>query len=233
MTAIQASKEPALRLLVVDDDPKFRGYISRGLVEHGIQCEVAESAEVALELLGRVPPGTFDLALLDVMLPGSSGWDLLAEIRSRGLDLPVVFLTARHSVSERVRGFDLGADDYVVKPFAFVELLARVRAVVRRHYGLPQIEVSGLALDLATRSVTVEGRRIDLSPREFELLHALGSARGEPLSRKELLKRIWSMDFDPGTNVVQVLIRRLRSRIGVQRIETVPKLGYRLVEPKP
>jgi DNA-binding response OmpR family regulator len=147
--------------------------------------------------------------------------------------MPVIFLTARHSVTERVRGFDLGADDYVVKPFAFTELLARMRAVMRRHYGLPQIEASGLALDLATRSVTVDGRRIDLSPREFELLHALASARGQPLSRKELLKRVWGIDFEPGTNVVQVLVRRLRAKIGERRIETLPKLGYRLVEIKP
>jgi two-component system copper resistance phosphate regulon response regulator CusR len=228
----QAPFEKSLRLLIVDDDPKFRGTMSRGLEEQGIHCAVAESAEAALELLGRVPSGTFDLALLDVMLPGSSGWDFLTEVRGRGLGLPVIFLTARHSVSERVRGFDLGADDYVVKPFAFAELLARVRAVLRRHYGLPQIEVSGLSLDLAARSVTVEGRRIELSPREFELLHTLASAHGEPLSRQELLKRVWGIDFDPGTNVVQVSIRRLRARIGERRIETLPKLGYRLVEPR-
>ena len=233
MSCTHPNTEKSLRVLIVDDDPKFRATISRGLEEQDISCAVVESAEAGLETLGSVPPGTFDLALLDVMLPGSSGWDFLAEIRRQGFDLPVIFLTARHSVSERVRGFDLGADDYVIKPFAFAELLARVRAVVRRHYGLPQIQASGMALDLATRSVTIEGRRIDLSPREFELLHALASARGAPLSRKELLRRVWDIDFDPGTNVVQVSVRRLRSRIGEWRIETLPKQGYRLVEAKP
>ena len=233
MNATWTPLEKSLQLLIVDDDPKFRGTICRGLEEQDIRCTVAEDAEAAFELLSPAPPSRFDLVLLDVMLPGSSGWDFLAEIRRRGFDMPVIFLTARHSVTERVRGFDLGADDYVVKPFAFTELLARMRAVMRRHYGLPQIEASGLALDLATRSVTVDGRRIDLSPREFELLHALASARGQPLSRKELLKRVWGIDFEPGTNVVQVLIRRLRAKIGERRIETLPKLGYRLVEIKP
>ena len=221
--------EQSLRVLVVDDDPKFLSYVSRGLEENRIACEVAESGEVGLERLAARPKGPFDLVLLDVMLPGMDGWEALERIRAEGHELPVIFLTARHSVNERVRGFELGADDYVVKPFAFVELLARVRAVVRRHRGLPQVEAFGLALDLATRSVQVKGRRIELSPREFELLHALAEARGEPLSRQQLLQRVWSMDFDPGTNVVPVLVRRLRGKLGAERIETVPRLGYRLV----
>jgi two-component system copper resistance phosphate regulon response regulator CusR len=220
--------EQTLRVLVVDDDPKFRSYVGRGLGENRIGCDAVETGEQALELLTQAPPGSYDLVLLDVMLPGLSGWETLERMRADGHDLPVIFLTARHSVNERVRGFDLGADDYVVKPFAFVELLARVRAVVRRHLDLPQVEAFGLGLDLATRSVTVKGRRIELSPREFELLHVLASARGEPLSRQELLRRVWSMDFDPGTNVVPVLVRRLRGKLGAHRIETVPKLGYRL-----
>jgi len=222
------TSEQTLRLLVVDDDPKFRSYVSRGLAENGIACDTAENAEAGLDLLTSAPPGTYDLALLDVMLPGMSGWELLERMRGRGHDLPVIFLTARHSVGERVRGFELGADDYVVKPFAFVELLARVRAVVRRHMDLPQIETAGMVLDLTSRSVAVDGRRVELSPREFELLHTLAAARGEPLSRDELLRRVWNMDFDPGTNVVQVLVRRLRGKIGAQRIETVPRLGYRI-----
>lgn len=221
--------DPSLRVLVVDDDPKFLSYVSRGLEENQVACAVAETGEAALERLRAEPKGAFDMMLLDVMLPGMSGWKTLERARSEGYELPVIFLTARHSVNERVQGFELGADDYVVKPFAFVELLARMRAVVRRHRGLPQVEAFGLALDLATRSVQVKGRRIELSPREFELLHALAEARGQPLSRQELLRRVWSMDFDPGTNVVPVLVRRLRGKLGAGCIETVPKLGYRLV----
>lgn len=217
-----------MKLLVVDDDPKFRSYVQRGLRESDIECVVAETAEVGLQQLGESPPCAFDLVLLDVMLPGMSGWDFLAEIRERGFHVPVIFLTARHGVSERVQGFELGADDYVIKPFDFAELLARINAVIRRRMALPVLEVPGLRLDLAARTVEVSERRHDLSPREFELLRALVEQRGQTLSRPDLLRRVWNMDFDPGTNVVEVLVRRLRTKIGASWIATVVGEGYRL-----
>ncbi len=220
------------RLLIVDDDPKLRDYVGRGLSENAIDSQAVGSAEEALELLADGLGEHFDLMLLDVMLPGLSGWELLERLRARGVELPVVFLTARHAVDERVQGLELGADDFVVKPFVFAELLARVRAVIRRHRELPNVEFAGLVLDLASRTVTVAGRRHELSPREFEVLHVLASARGEPVSRSTLLGDVWNLSFDPGTNVVEVLIRRLRSKIGKRRIQTIPKRGYFLVEPK-
>jgi two-component system copper resistance phosphate regulon response regulator CusR len=220
-----------LKLLVVDDDPKFRSYVRRGLEECDIDCTVAENAEDALELIGGAPPAPFDLVLLDVMLPTDSGWGVLQEMRGRGIDVPVIFLTARHSVSERLKGFELGADDYVIKPFAFAELLARIQAVVRRRLSLPVIEADDLSIDLGARVVRIGGRRVDLSPREFELLQVLATGSGEIFSREQLLRRVWDMDFDPGTNVVEVLVRRLRTKIGVERIETVVGKGYRLAVP--
>lgn len=202
--------------------------MQRGLRESDIECAVAETAEAGLEQLGETPPGPFDLVLLDVMLPGQSGWEFLQEIRDRGFHVPVIFLTARHGVSERVQGFELGADDYVIKPFDFAELLARIKAVIRRRMALPVLEVRGLVLDLAGRTVGVGGRRFDLSPREFEMLRALVEEREVALSRTALLRRVWNLDFDPGTNVVEVLVRRLRTKIGASWIVTVSGEGYRL-----
>lgn len=227
MRGDHGAKHP-LKLLVVDDDPKFRSYVQRGLEENDIQCVTAETAEAGLEKLGEEPACGFDLVLLDVMLPGRSGWEFLAEVRQRGFNVPVIFLTARHGVSERVQGFELGADDYVIKPFDFAELLARIKAVIRRRMDLPVLELRGLSLDLAGRTAEVEGRRFDLSPREFELLRVLIEARDEALSRTTLLRRVWHMEFDPGTNVVEVLVRRLRGKIGAHWIETVAGVGYRL-----
>lgn len=220
-----------MKLLVVDDDPKFRSYMRRGLEECDIDCSVAENSDVALELIGSDAPAPFDLVLLDVMLPTDSGWEVLEQMRARGIDVPVIFLTARHSVNERLKGFDLGADDYVIKPFAFAELLARIQAVVRRRLSLPVFEIEDLSIDLGARVVHAAGRRVDLSPREFELLHVLAMDRGVTFSRDELLKRVWDMDFDPGTNVVEVLVRRVRAKIGSERIETVAGQGYRLAVP--
>jgi len=217
-----------VKLLVVDDDPKFRSYVQRGLRESEIDCAVADSAEAGLTELGAAPPCAFDLILLDVMLPGRSGWEFLEEIRGRGFHVPVIFLTARHGLNERVQGFELGADDYVIKPFDFAELLARIKAVIRRRMALPVIEVGGLVLDLAARTVTLHDKRFDLTPREFELLRALVEGRERTLSRTELLRRVWNLQFDPGTNVVEVLVRRLRTKIGATWIDTVTGAGYRL-----
>ena len=218
-----------MNLLLVDDDPKFRGYMQKGLEESGMSIETAGSGEEATSLLERRGVGAFDLLLLDVMMPGTSGWDVLERLRRRGDHTPVIFLTARSAVEERVKGLQLGADDYVIKPFEFSELLARIEAVRRRETRASILAVGPLRLDLEHRAVECRGVRIEMSPREFELLLTLARARGRVLTRTELLKQVWSMDFDPGTNVVNVLVARLRRRLDAWApglIRTVVGEGY-------
>lgn len=219
-----------MRVLIVDDDPKFRATIHRGLDENGITCHEAGSvdeAEAAFEN-GLAP----DLVLLDVMMPDRAGWELLDTLRGAGREVPVIFLTARHEVEERVRGLELGADDYVIKPFAFSELLARMQAVLRRRNTLPVLEVGDLRLDLAGRVAERGGKRIEMSAREFDFLRTLTENPGVTFTRKELLSRVWGIEFDPGTNVVDVLVARLRRKLmptGGPLIETVVGEGYRLL----
>ena len=221
-----------MRLLVVDDDPKFRSYVSTGLAESGIDSVTAGDPAAALEVL-RTDKHGFDLILLDVMMPVKTGWDLLTELRQEGRETPVIFVTARDTVEERIKGLKLGADDYVIKPFAFSELLARIEVAVRRRKALPPIEAFDLRLDLVRRQVTRGGKALDLSPREFDLLLALVRAGGEVLSRSDLLRNVWGIEFDPGTNVVDVHIGRLRRKLdrqGSALIQTVRGEGYRLGE---
>jgi len=220
-----------LNLLLVDDDPKFRSFMQKGLQESGMRVETAESGEAATQLLEQRGPGAFDLLLLDVMLPKSSGWDVLERLRQLEDLTPVIFLTARSAVEERVKGLRLGADDYVIKPFEFSELLARIEAVRRRHATSPRLSVGKLRLDLEHRAVDCGGVRIEMSPREFELLITLARAKGRVLKREELLERVWGIQFDPGTNVVNVLIARLRRRLepwAPGLIHTVVGEGYSL-----
>jgi len=220
-----------MNLLLVDDDPKFRSYMRRGLEESGMQVETCENSEEASRLLAERGPGAFDLLLLDVMLPESSGWDLLEELRGHGNSTPVIFVTARGAVEERVRGLRLGADDYVIKPFEFSELLARIEAVRRRRESTAVLRVGPLRLDLERRVVTCRGGRIEMSPREFDLLLVMARARGAVLSRATLLQQVWGMDFDPGTNVVNVQVARLRRRLEAwwpDSIRTVVGQGYAL-----
>lgn len=220
-----------MRLLVVDDDPKFRGYMQRGLVDCGYECVTAADADEAERVLVGDEKMSFDLVLLDVMMPGRSGWELLQDLRRCGFTAPVIFLTARHAVEERVKGLRLGADDYIIKPFEFAELLARIEVVTRRGSALPVYEVAGLSVDVAHRTVEVDGLRVEVSPREFELLHALVEAGGRTLSRAELLDRVWGIGFDPETNVVDVLVARLRRKLGPRGrdvVETVVGKGYRI-----
>ncbi len=223
-----------MHLLLVDDDPKFRSFMQKGLQESGMQVETAESGERAVEVLAERGLGTFDLLLLDVMLPGSTGWDVLEEMRRRGDPTPVIFLTARSAVEERVKGLRLGADDYIIKPFEFSELLARIEAVRRRNAKPGSLAVGGLVLDLEHRAVDCRGVRIEMSPREFDLLLALARAKGRVLTRGELLEKVWGMDFDPGTNVVNVVVARLRRRLEAwapDLIRTVVGEGY-LLDPE-
>jgi len=219
-----------VRALIIDDDKKLRDFLARGLRESGLACEAVGDALEAAEVLDGAGEG-FDVILLDVMMPGPSGFDLLGELREKGDETPVIFLTARHEVEERVRGLRMGADDYIVKPFDLSELLARIEAVARRREAARILTARGLRLDLDRRTVVLDGRDVIVTPQEFTLLRVLAEARGEPLSRAVLLRDVWDMDFDPQSNVVEVRIARLRRKLNlVSRplIETVTGQGYRL-----
>ncbi len=220
-----------MKLLVVDDDPKFRTYVRRGLEDSGIVCATAGDTAEARALLDEYG-SEFDLILLDVMLPDRTGWDLLRDLRDEEITTPVIFLTARHSVEERVKGLQLGADDYVIKPFDFGELLARIEAVARRAQP-GSIAVGDLVIDPIERTVVRGGKKIETSPLEFDLVRRLAEAEGSVLSRADLLRDVWDIEFDPGTNVVEVSIARLRRKLevcGPRVIQTVAGQGYRLVD---
>ncbi len=199
-----------------------------------MDCLTAADAETARALIDEPTTGRLDLILLDVMMPGQWGWEFLDDLRRRGNDTPVIFVTARHAVDERVKGLRLGADDYIAKPFAFDELMARVEAVVRRHRP-NTMEVGDLSIDFERRSVQRGPTRIELSPREFSLLQTLAEAKGRTLSKDSLLQTVWGIHFDPQTNVVEVLVARLRRRVDPERqglIETRSGEGYRLAVPE-
>jgi DNA-binding response OmpR family regulator len=222
-----------MRVLLVDDDPKLRGYLSSGLRESGLTCETAADAREAMKILERARAEPFDVLLLDVMMPGRDGWELLRELRETGRDTPAIFVTARDAVEERVKGLKLGADDYIIKPFSLEELLARIQAVVRRRRAQEPVEYADLRIDLARRAVWRAGRPIDLSPREFDLLRALLLRRENVVSRAELLREVWGIGFDPGTNVVDVHVARLRKKIerrGRPLVRTLRGEGYMLAE---
>lgn len=221
-----------MRALVVDDDPKYRSYVTSGLQQSGIEAHAAADGAEALALLEAPTSQPFDVILLDVMMPEKNGWELLHDLRERGRETPVIFVTARDSVDERVKGLKLGADDYIIKPFAFEELVARIDAVLRRRRALAPIERGDLTLDLAKRSARRGGHQLDLSPREFDVLRALLENHGRVVTRPELLHDVWSIDFDPETNIVDVHVARLRKkldRFGPPLIHTVRGEGYRLL----
>jgi two-component system copper resistance phosphate regulon response regulator CusR len=216
-----------MRILIVDDDPKLRTFVSRGLTESGMDCQTAQDGESALALLRKQ---SFDLVLLDVMLPGLQGWDVMETLRREGIHVPVIWVTARDALEERIRGLHMGGDDYVIKPFAFTELLARVHAVLRRREQSHKRRVGDLELDPMTGSVHRDGRNIDLTRTEFALLRQLAERSGRTVTRTELLQSVWGIDFDPGTNVVDVHIRRLRRKLDEPfenaLIHTVRGSGY-------
>ncbi|WP_350646497.1 heavy metal response regulator transcription factor [Pseudomonas sp. HY13-MNA-CIBAN-0226] len=219
-----------MRILVVEDEAKTADYLRKALTESGYVVEIALNG---LDGQHLAQESEFDLIILDVMLPGLDGWQLLQIIR-RKWQTPVLFLTARDSVDDRVKGLELGADDYLVKPFSYAELLARVRTLLRR--GPPrEVEhfvVGDLSLDLVRRKVTRGGERLILTNKEFALLHLLLSREGEVLSRSLIASQIWQMNFDSDTNVVDVAIRRLRAKVDdpypLKLIHTVRGIGYML-----
>ena len=202
-----------MRILVVEDEPKTGDYLKQGLTEAGFMVDLARDG---LDGLHLALTEAYELAVLDVMLPGIEGWQVLQGIRKAGKDMPVLFLTARDSVDDRVKGLELGADDYLVKPFAFSELLARVRTLLRRGSKTKEADVlraADLELDLIRRRVTRAGKKIDLTSKEFSLLELLLRRQGEVLPRSLIASQVWDMNFDSDTNVIEVAIRRLRAKV--------------------
>jgi two-component system OmpR family response regulator len=216
-----------MRVLVVEDEPRMASVIRRSLEREGLAADVAGKGEDALWMAAAVE---YDAIVLDVMLPGLSGFDACRLLRERGVWAPVLMLTARDGVDDRVRGLDSGADDYLVKPFALAELHARLRSLTRR--GRPErppvLEVGKLRLDPARREVRRGGEEIDLSAKEFALLETLMRRPGEVLSRIELVEHAWDIAYELRSNVVDVYMRRLRRKLGDGAIETVRGAGYRL-----
>ena len=219
-----------MKLLIVEDEPKTGDYLKQGLTEAGFITDLARDGWDGLELART---GHYELMILDVMLPGLNGWQVLEGVRHAGIDMPVLFLTARDQVEDRVKGLELGADDYLVKPFAFAELLARVRSLVRRgHASLesPVLRLADLELDLLRRRALRGGHRIELTAKEFSLLELFMRRQGEVLPRSLIASQVWDMNFDSDTNVIDVAVRRLRIKIDeafeLKLIHTVRGMGY-------
>jgi len=225
----------AMKILVVEDDRKIASFIQRGLKEHGFVVEVCADGN---EGYTRAMSQIYDVIVLDIMLPGRDGLSILRALREKKRIIPVILLTARSGLNERIEGLNLGADDYLPKPFYVEELIARIQAVVRRVSGeqLTQLTADGLVVSLITRDVRRGDERIDLTGREFNLLELLMRSPGRVFTRTQILEHVWGYDFDPQTNVVDVYIRRLRAKIDVSSesswIETVRSVGYRFRRPE-
>jgi DNA-binding response OmpR family regulator len=219
-----------MRILIVEDDEKIATFIAHGLQQAGFLSDRTDNGEDGLELAVQQP---YDAAIIDIMLPQLDGLGLIQQLRSRGISTPTIILSAKRSVDDRVRGLQAGGDDYLTKPFAFSELLARVQALIRRSTQTTEpstIQVGNLCLDLLSREVTRGERRVDLQPREFSLLHYLMRNAERVLSKTMILEHVWGYQFDPQTNVVDVLVCRLRSKVDKdfprKMIHTIRGVGY-------
>ncbi len=222
-----------MKILIVEDEKKTGAYLRKGLSEAGFVADLAENGEDGLH---AATSGAYGLIILDIMLPKLDGWSIVSRLREIGNQVPVLILTARDRVQDRVKGLELGADDYLVKPFAFSEVLARVRSILRRGPGRPVEAGRGGVLDIALvrLKATSAGSRLDLTPREFSLLALFARRRGDVLSRTLIAEQVWDMNFDSDSNVVDVHIRRLRSKLDdpfpTKLIHTVRGVGYVLEE---
>jgi two-component system OmpR family response regulator len=223
-----------MKVLLVEDEERIASFVRKGLQAQGMVVDHFDNGDDGYAAALNAP---FDIVLLDIMLPGRDGLSILKNLRLKGITTPVIVLTARSELNERLEGLNLGADDYLVKPFYVDELIARIHAVSRRSSGSASnsLTVGSLVLDLHNREVHLGGERIELANREFNLLELLMRSPGRIYSRVQILERVWNYDFDPNTNVVDVYIRRLRAKIdsdpGNSAIETVRGVGYRLRKP--
>src|SRR5512133_491279 len=223
-----------MRFLVVEDEKRIADFLSRGLESAGYAVDIAGDGNTAIEMVHQTE---YDLVILDMMLPDMDGLQVLEKIRNRKVSPPVLILSARDAVDDRVKGLEGGADDYLVKPFAFVELLARVRVLLRRGQPTPEkLQVGDLSLECIRRKVSRDGENIELAPKEFSILEYLMRNRGRPLSRTMIVEHVWDMDYDGLTNIVDVYIRHLRSKIDdkwqQKMIQTVRGIGYMLDLPE-
>src|SRR5215470_15444547 len=222
-----------MRILVVEDEKRIADFLCRGLEGAGYAVDPAPNGAMALE---HIHATDYDLVILDLMLPDMDGMQVLEKVRNRKLGPPVLILSARGALDDRVKGLEQGADDYLVKPFAFVELLARVRALLRRGQPAPErLQVADLSLDCIRRKVARSSESIDLAPKEFGILEYMMRNRGRPLSRTMIVEHVWDMDYDGLTNIVDVYIRHLRSKIDdrfqQKLIQTVRGIGYMIEAP--
>lgn len=225
-----------MKILIVEDERKTGEYLCMGLREAGYAVELLNNG---VDGLHQALDGDHDLIILDVMMPGLDGWQVLKGLREQGRHMPVLFLTAKDHVDDRVKGLELGADDYLVKPFSFSELLARVRTILRRgRTGMEPttLQVADLELDLLRRRVTRAGKRIDLTAKEFGLLELFMRRKGEVLPRTLIASQVWDVNFDSDTNVIEVAMRRLRAKVDdgfdCRLLQTVRGMGYVLEVPE-
>jgi len=215
------------RILIAEDEAGMASFLEKGLSSRGYAVKIVPDGGTAVAIASDED---FDLLVLDLGLPDVDGLSVLRELRRRGEKLPVLILTARDDLSDKVEGLDAGASDYVTKPFKLDELLARVRVQLREGSGSEPtvLEAGGVSLDIRTRKAMADGRAVDLTAREFTMLETFMTHQGQVLSREQLLAQVWGYDYDPGSNVVEVYIRYLRRKLGDELIETVRGMGYRL-----
>ena len=224
-----------MKVLVIEDEKKIASFVRKGLEAQGFVVEVSHHGDEGYTL---ATTRSYDVVVLDIMLPGRDGLSILRNLRDRKAPLPVILLTARSELNERLEGLNLGADDYLTKPFFIEELIARIHAVTRRAAGATQgiLTAGDLSMNLLTREVKRGGVVIDLTPREFTLLEHLMRSPGRVLTRAQICEQVWDYDFDPGTNLVEVYIQRLRKKVdsgtAVKLIETIRGVGYR-IKPTP